>query len=105
MFNSLKQLLQKDNERIIIVEEGQPRFVVLTFQEYQHLRSNVLEKSNTSSQNKEAGADQGVPRRTPAPKMREVIEEKWRGENLENLGRIPKVGELESGVKIEDLPF
>ena len=56
MWSSLKQLL-KSNERYIIVEDGEPKYVILPYSEYQQLQnhnsSSILAKSEVESVNVE----------------------------------------------------
>lgn len=60
MWSSLKQLL-KSNERYIIVEDGEPKYVILPYSEYQQLQnhnnSSILAKSEVESVN---GEIQGI---------------------------------------------
>ena len=52
MWSSLKQLL-KSNERYIIVEDGEPKYVILPYSEYQQLQNcskdSIVGKSEIES--------------------------------------------------------
>lgn len=101
MFNSLNQLLKKDNERIIIVEDGQPSFVILPFEEYQHLRS--LEKASISiidSKIKGLNPNPAADRASRIEPNQDIARGDKRQEDFND-----RSDDSSPGVKIEDLPF
>lgn len=102
MFNSLKNLIQADNERVIVVENGKPAYVLLTFEEYQQLRnakkSSIINQSigGVTARDEEFGGEVGASQNLPDRKIGEL------NKDLQNIdseeGHVPNV-------KIEDLPF
>jgi len=49
MWESLKKILKTSNEKAVIIEDGQPRYVVLSVEEY--LKLNNQDTSDVPSQN------------------------------------------------------
>ena len=57
MWNSIKNLIKSNNERFIIIEDGEPKYVIMAYSEYQQLQngsnSSIVAKSEIESINGE----------------------------------------------------
>lgn len=85
MWSSLKQLIKSNKERCIIIEDGEPKYVILAYEQYQH-----LQKHESDSIVRENLMDESV--------------EECAEPSLQNInGEIQHI--KEEGLKIEDLPF
>lgn len=40
MWKSLKQILRDSNDKAVIIEDGEPRYVILSFDEYMRMRGD-----------------------------------------------------------------
>lgn len=82
MWSDLKSILKDGKTKCVIIEDGEPRYVVILFEEYQHLQGNKK--------------DSIVSERSP----------EMRGENFTNGDfEQAKNADYSSSVNIEDLPF
>lgn len=52
MWSSLKQLIRANNDKCVIVEDGEPKYVILTYKEYQHLQKD--DKNSIVEENPQA---------------------------------------------------
>ncbi len=87
MWDKIKKILQKEGGKCIIIEENEPSYVVLTFDEYEK---------------KIAGSDTSD---NQAEKINRDIAE-WRATEAEQPEIAPQTPESrDEDVKIEDLPF
>lgn len=87
MWSSIKQLIRTKNDRCIIVEDGEPKYVIIPFEEYQHLqekRNDSIVSTSTRSRERDAGK---------ASLGRAEFQEEQEG------------SEYSSAINIEDLPF
>lgn len=48
MWETLKKILKTSNDKAIIIEDGQPRYVVLSIEEYTKLTGSTLQESPIS---------------------------------------------------------
>ncbi|OGZ58774.1 MAG: hypothetical protein A3B96_03020 [Candidatus Spechtbacteria bacterium RIFCSPHIGHO2_02_FULL_43_15b] len=109
MFNSIKKLISKEGERIIVVEDGKPSYVVLTFEEYQHLRSfeksisiNYKKDEDYTMNNRDVNSFHSRDNFQSGEQKRQDM-----GANASNSTGANSAQENsnESGIRIEDLPF
>lgn len=91
MWTSIKSLISDKKTKCIIIEDGMPKYVVLPFEEYQHLQQG---RDNST-----------VSERSP------VGRENSANEDLATYNRTPEGGQettdtdYSSSINIEDLPF
>ena len=83
MWNSIKSILKDNASKCLIIEDGEPKYVVLSFQEYQQLQGN--EKNSIVEENFE--------------------EEKVNGEIQEFQTEKEEAEPVGPTIRLEDLPF
>lgn len=102
MWSSLKQLLPTDRDRCVIIEDGEPKYVILPFSEYQQLKKGMrYSRVETRSKGEIRGVwdEEAVNRTIEAELERKDIEEP------RDLKELEKAGLELRGISIEDLPF
>jgi len=60
MWSHLKTILKDKNTRCIIIEDGEPKYVILPFEEYQHLQSaktGAILKENSANKEWQEAAE------------------------------------------------
>jgi hypothetical protein len=85
MWASIKSILKDDRTKCIIVEDGEPRYIVIPFEEYEQLRK--LGKNSIVGENSRTFGEDEIN-----GEIQEMRDE-------EGDGPVP------SAVKLEDLPF
>lgn len=86
MWASIKSILKDERTKCIIVEDGEPRYIVIPFEEYEQLRKkgkNSIVGENSWDEEKINGEIQDIEGEDPEPEQ----------------------SERASAIKIEDLPF
>ena len=97
MWNSIKKILQKQKGTCIIVEDGKPAYVVMSFEDF--------EKSTGEMEAKENLSGKIVPSATEQELLERINQEitAWKG--AQEAEQAAESLEAEEGeVKIEDLP-
>ncbi|MEX2008498.1 MAG: hypothetical protein WD850_03345 [Candidatus Spechtbacterales bacterium] len=89
MWDSLKQLLRQSGEKAVIMEDGEPRYVVLTVSEYLRMRDGDDVPEQADELSRQAAKDEEEPNEEISA-LREA----------EYLG-----GSDNSDVTLDDLPF
>jgi len=126
MWESLKRILQDSNERVVIVEDGEPRYVLLSVTEYMRLRATSRTEGLSAYRNDGTNTEQGYtpPTSTTPPVANTDFETPitaaaseynppfpiQSSDVNEELSQIPKqntaLGETHSTeISLEDLPF
>ncbi|OGZ61533.1 MAG: hypothetical protein A2932_01245 [Candidatus Spechtbacteria bacterium RIFCSPLOWO2_01_FULL_46_10] len=107
MWESLKKILKDSGERAIIVEDGAPRYVLLSVDEYMRLRVGTSQEQTQTITNQrppqQDDRQQTVDFATPAPYTRDRG-----GMNAEFSSAVeyePVGDEMAAELNIEDLPF
>jgi len=98
MWSTIKSILQNKTDKCLIIENGEPKYVLLTFEEYQHLQkgqghSIVEERAGKNGASGEVNAE--------LQDMAMDIEE----ESEDSLYETAKEETSPRTIKIEDLPF
>jgi len=76
MWQDLKDILKKIGGRFIIVEDGKPRYVILSFQEFKNLISKISQNSDEGFKKvNEEFSDLRQQGAKEMPKSTEVVEE------------------------------
>ncbi len=86
MWASIKSILKDERAKCIIIEDGEPRYIVIPLEEYEQLRKkgkNSIVGENSWDEEKINGEIQDIEEQGPEPEQRERV----------------------SAIKIEDLPF
>lgn len=102
-FNNLKQFKPRNGEKYIIVEDGEPVAVILSYQDYQAMNGNLVgsvsfPQEESREEAKESKSDEEVvemPAAVPDAPEPEDVKEKV--EELKN--------ELKRELTVDDLPF
>lgn len=84
-FNELKKLILTGNERLILVEDGKPTVVLLSFEDYKKNFNPSKESKETGSKKQEA-LQESPPLPEPQPEP-------------------PQAEKKEKDLTLEDLPF
>lgn len=125
MFKKLKDLLRLFNGRCIIVEDGEPRYVLIPFQEYVALRDDAAVQSLRSSAADDRREDRGTRDEPGEDKLFEAplsafedLNEEMKTPDDTDMEREetfnmltfegqeePSAGKEKSEYKIEDIPF
>lgn len=93
MWESIKKILKKNSGTCIIVEEGEPAYVVLPFSDYQ----NLLEK--------EPFKKEGMSEQDLLEKINQEIND-WKSKQSEDAAEIELEDEAGDGdLKVENLPL
>jgi len=54
MWQNLRSILKDNKTKCVIIEDGEPRYVVLSFEEYQHLqdqkKGDILEENSANGE-------------------------------------------------------
>jgi len=94
MWDTIKRILRKGGGRYIIVEEDQPRYVVMTMDEYEELLDKMKYFSSATE-----------PTSEPIEEVNKDISE-WHDQAKTQLPVQPQVVEPQrEEVRVEDLPF
>ena len=83
MWNSIKSILKDNTSKCLIIEDGEPKYIVLSFEEYQKLQGS--EKNSIVEENFE--------------------EEKANGEIQEFQTEKEEAEVIGPTIRLEDLPF
>ncbi|MBI1888374.1 MAG: hypothetical protein HYS15_00335 [Candidatus Spechtbacteria bacterium] len=111
MWSSLKQLLPTDRDRCIIIEDGEPKYVILRFFEYQQLKKGM--RYGRKEKTRDVWDEEAVNRTIAAELTEKDIEEPQGAKELEKAGlrraEVASATQAEGlglrGISIEDLPF
>jgi len=60
MWSSLKQLIKSNRDKCVVIEDGEPKYVILPFAEYQHLQSakaGAMLKENSANKEWQEAAE------------------------------------------------
>ena len=64
MWSEIKSILTDNKTRCVIVEDGKPRYVVIPFEEYQHLQSrkndSIVEETSVNSELQEVAGSGSI---------------------------------------------
>lgn len=90
--NEIKKFISSDKERIIVVENGKPVIVLLSFKDYKELSENPGNSGDNPGEDK--------PSFVKAPAFTEATADKPEGKE-----EIRKEEKPQKELRIEDLPF
>ena len=106
MWEKLKKILKTSNEKAVIIEEGEPRYVILSIDEYMRLNSQTQGNEYQSTQENIAQTQYSQPSTAQQPEPLDLsnIDVSLTGAN-ENLPSIDLADDSGGEITLEDLPL
>ncbi len=114
--SKLKNMVRENGDKVILVENGEPELVVMSFAEYEKLaRLKLPETASSVPQTKPKAQNVQPEVRTPADDMHEtefmapleiapIRTASIQGDQFERPGRVGESGRM-SDIRLEDLPI
>lgn len=106
MWEKLKKILKTSNEKAVIIEEGEPRYVILSVDEYMRLNNQTQDIEYQSTQENIAQPQYSQPSTAQQPEPLDLsnINVNLTGVN-ENLPSIDLADNSVGEITLEDLPL